>query len=231
MHIVVVNGSSYGRRGVTSMITTPFCDGIRSAGGTVETVALNKLDIHPCRGDLSCWFKTRNVCVQKDDMAGLVEKFTAADCILIATPVYCDGVPGTLKVMMDRLVVLGSPFLEIRDGHTRHPLPEDVATKRLVLIATCGLWEMDNFTPMVTHLEAYCRNLGLVFTGALLRPHSFAMRNEPVNDLLRAAKNAGRALVEKGTINKEYINCIGRELVSSERYVDMLNTKAACYLQ
>ncbi len=229
MHLLVINASSFGRRSITTSLMTPFLDGVREAGGSAEVVVLNRLDIHPCRGDLSCWFRKKNVCIQNDDMTELSVKFSEADCIVFSTPVYCDGVPGPLKVMIDRLVVKGSPFLELRDGHSRHPEPPDHRPDCFVLIASCGLWEMDNFIPMTTHLQAFCRNVGYKWSGALLRPHSFAMRSEQVNDILRAARTAGRELVESGAITAATADAVGREIVSRDAYIGMINKKAEAY--
>ena len=79
MHLLVINTSPYGRRGLTASILSPFLKGVREAGGTSEIVYLNRLTINPCRGDLSCWFKEKNVCVQRDDMAQVLLKFHSAD--------------------------------------------------------------------------------------------------------------------------------------------------------
>jgi multimeric flavodoxin WrbA len=231
MHLLVINASPYGRKGFTATILSPFLEGVRSAGGSIETVNLNNLRINPCRGDLSCWFKEKNVCVQRDDMAQLIPRFRISDAVVLATPVYCDGLPGQLKIMMDRLVVTGNPFLEVRDDHTRHPVPPGEKPRKFALIASCGLWEQDNFSPMIAHLQAFCRNIGYIFSGALLRPHSFAMKGHAVNDILRAAKSAGRELVENGAITPASQDAVGREIVSREAYVEMINGKASVYYQ
>jgi multimeric flavodoxin WrbA len=229
MRLLAINASPYGRKGFTATILSPFLEGARSAGGSIETVSLNNLRINPCRGDLSCWFKEKNVCVQRDDMTELIPKFREADAVVFSTPVYCDGLPGQLKVMMDRLVVKGNPFLEVRDDHTRHPVSHGDKPKKFALVASCGLWEKDNFSPMISHLRAFCRNIGFIFSGALLRPHSFAMKGRAVNDILRAAKSAGRELVEDGAISPASRNAVGREIVSREVYVEMINRKASPY--
>jgi len=143
MQVLVVNASPNGRRGSTAVILTPFVDGIRAAGGAVEIEHLNRLSIKPCMGERNCWFRHKNVCIQQDDMAMLVGKFRSADVVVFSTPVYCDGVPGPLKTAMDRLVVLGNPFLRLIDNHTRHPAPYGEKKRSFVLVASCGLWEKD----------------------------------------------------------------------------------------
>jgi hypothetical protein len=87
---------------------------------------------------------------------------------------------------------------------------------------------MDNFDPLVVHIKAVCRNMGCEFAGALLRPHGggLAMMEEtgiPVDDILGAAKEAGRQLVEDGKMLPETLAIVGRELVPRDVYVQFAN--------
>lgn len=226
MHTLIVNSSPYMRRGNTAVILNSFLSGLRESNGRVDLVNLNTLNINPCRGDLACWFRHKGKCIQQDDMTNLLSKLDAADIIVFATPVYCDGVPGQLKTMMDRIVAMGNPFLELRDNHTRHPVPVTLNQKKFVLIASCGLWETDNFSPMILHLQAFCKNLGIQFGGALIRPHAFAMKNHDVNDILQAAKKAAREIVVKNTISDSLLQTVCRPIVPREEYMEMVNNKA-----
>jgi multimeric flavodoxin WrbA len=230
MKMIVFNASSFGRRGITSMVLHPFLSGAREAGAMVDEVVVNKLSIHFCRGDLSCWFRTRGECIQDDDMKSLLPRIRAADCVVFSMPVFCDGVPGKLKTIMDRFVALGNPLLEIRDNHTCHPLQEG-QKKKFVLIASCGLWEIDNFNPALTHMQAFCRNVGYEFTGALIRPHSFAMRTCDVNDICAASKKAGTDLVKNGTIPLRQADIVSREILAREDYIDQLNNRVGSLMQ
>jgi putative NADPH-quinone reductase len=225
MRVVIINASPFQRRSNTSIILNAFISGLNDTGSTVELFNLVKLTIHPCRGDLNCWFRTRGQCIQRDDMDCLYEPFTNADAIVFSTPVYCDGVPGQLKIMMDRLVAGGDPFLEIRDNHSRHPATSKQLSQKFVLIASCGLWELDNFDPMIMHLKAFCNNMGFTFCGSLLRPHAFAMKNRTINDILKAAKNAGKCFGEKGTFSETDLNIVKREIISRKEYIDEINAK------
>jgi FMN-dependent NADH-azoreductase len=230
MQIVVFDGSPYGRRGNTAIVAAPFLDGMREAGGEIEIINATKVRVGPCRGDLHCWFKEQHVCIQHDDMDVILPKVRDADIVVLSTPVYCDGVPGHVKLIMDRLVVMGNPFLELREDHTRHPVPPNEKPKKLFIVASCGLWEKDNFDPMIMHLKAFCRNTGFTFGGAIVRPHAFAIKNNRVNDILRAAKAAGREIVENGTISPELQDTVSREILSREEYMSLINRTAAKYL-
>ena len=230
MNVLVINASPYMRRGNTAVILNSFLAGLRESGGEIKLVNLNKLTIHPCRGDLSCWFRSKNRCIQNDDMADLLKKMKTADLIVFSTPVYCDGIPGQLKVMMDRMVALGNPFLELVDNHTRHPIPPDCKKQRFAVIASCGLWEIDNFDPMLIHLKAFCKNIGFNFCGALLRPHAFALRNNNINEILRAAKVAGQEIILNETISSQTESYVCKVIVSREEYMEIVNKKATAII-
>jgi multimeric flavodoxin WrbA len=230
MRIIIINASPFQRRSNTSIILNAFVSGLNESGSNVEIFNLATLVIHPCRGDLNCWFRTRGKCVQHDDMDRLYEPITNADAIVFSTPVYCDGVPGQLKIMMDRLVAGGDPLLDIRDNHSRHPVTPKQLSQKFALIASCGLWELDNFDPMIMHLKAFCNNLGFTFCGSLLRPHAFAMKNRTINDILKAAKNAGQSFGEMGIFQEADLNIVKRELISREDYINEVNAKVSNFI-
>jgi multimeric flavodoxin WrbA len=208
------------------MLLNPFMAGLRESGITYNYFNTFDLDIASCRGDLACWFRTNGRCIQNDDMNSITPLFKNADLIVISTPVYVDGMPGDLKTLLDRLVAIGNPFLEIRDGQTRHPFHESYTPKKLVLISSCGLWEMEHFDPMIFHMKAICKNLGLELSGTLLRPHSFALREFDINDILAASKQAGTEIVKNGKISSVTQATISREILPQHDYMYLMNKKA-----
>ena len=83
--------------------------GAKEAGAEVMLINLMNLDIRPC---VNCRACTRQLvdpsfsghCVQeKDDMVWLDEQVLASDALLYAAPMYECAVPGTYKLMCDRL--------------------------------------------------------------------------------------------------------------------------------
>ncbi|HLB70696.1 MAG TPA: flavodoxin family protein [Candidatus Methanoperedens sp.] len=228
MKVVAINSSPMMDMGNTALILNPFLEGMRNAGAEVELYYTKKLEIKPCQGEFNCWFKTPGKCFQKDDMQMLDPKMRSADILVFATPIYCDGATGPLKNLMDRTVQQVQPFFELRDDHCRHPLREDTKASKVVLVSNCGLWEMDNFDPLIMHMKAYCRNGANEFAGALLRPHGPALKpmmemGVPLNDIFEAAKEAGRQLVEDGKMSIETLNIVSRELLPREKYIQIVN--------
>jgi multimeric flavodoxin WrbA len=223
-------------KGNTALILNPFLEGMRQTGAEVEILYTRKLRINPCLADFSCIFKTPGRCVQDDDMNEVYPKVRQADIWVLASPVYWDGLSAPLKGLLDRLVAIGSPMFELRDGHSRHPVNPDVKSGKLVLVSTCGLWELDNFDPMLAHVKAISRNTAREFAGALLRPHgpvlaAMARMGATVGDILEAAKEAGRQLVQNGEMSAETLATISRELLPLDSYIEGYNQRIGSLLQ
>jgi multimeric flavodoxin WrbA len=68
----------------------------------VDKVCLAEKEIHYCTGCYAC--ARTGKCAQKDDMAPILECMTAADVIVLATPVYFYTMCGQMKTMIDRTV-------------------------------------------------------------------------------------------------------------------------------
>ena len=228
MKAVAINSSPSMEKGNTATILNPFLDGMREAGTEVEVFYTRKLDIHPCQGEFNCWLKTPGECFQKDDMEWLRPKWGEADVRVLATPLYVDGMSGPMKNFIDRCIPGVHPFFELRDGHIRHPGRAERRPGKMVLVSNCGFWEMDNFDALVVHVKAICRNMGSEFAGALLRPQGPAMKamleiGGLVDDVIEAAREAGRQLVRDGSISPETLETVGRDLMPRDDYIQIAN--------
>ena len=228
MKVIALNASPRKNNGNTALILNPFLEGIKDAGAVVDVYQVYDLEINPCHGDFSCWLKNPGVCSQDDDMKWLNPEIASADVLVLASPVYCDGFTGPMKTLMDRMIPGALPFMELRDGHIRHPGRYGSKKRRIALVSNCGLWEMDNFDVMVAHTKAYCRNVNAEFAGALLRPHGEAMkgmmeRGISINDIFEAARVAGHEVIIDGKISEETSSRVSRELISRDLYMQIAN--------
>jgi multimeric flavodoxin WrbA len=75
--------------------------GAEAAGAETELVDLPALRIEACTACESC--SLTGVCVHNDDFSALFSLMTAADGIVLGSPVYIDNVTGQMKVFIDRL--------------------------------------------------------------------------------------------------------------------------------
>jgi multimeric flavodoxin WrbA len=231
MKVIAINSSPKMDKGNTATILTPFLEGMREAGTEVELFYTKEMKIGPCQGDLACWLKTPGKCPQKDDMEMLLPKLAAAEVWVLATPVYLDGMNGPLKNLIDRVIPLMLPFYELRNGHCRHPLRDGTIPGKIVLVSSCGFWEIDNFDPLLSHIKAISKNTNREFAGALLRPHIRALlsmaadKGEPVGDILEAAKEAGLQLIRDGAMSNSTLDVISRRLLPSDIFIQAVNKR------
>ena len=228
MKAIAINSSPNMEKGNTAVILSPFLEGMKEAGAEVEVFYTRKLDIKPCQGEFNCWLKTPGVCFQKDDMEWLRPKMEQADVQVLATPLYVDGMTGPMKNLIDRIIPGAQPFFELRDGHIRHPGRGEGQSRKMVLVSNCGFWEMDNFDALVVHARAICKNGNMEFAGALLRPQGPAMKpmleiGGLVEDVIEAARDAGRQLVRDGSISPETLTTVGRDLMPRDDYIRTAN--------
>lgn len=73
----------------------------RSPAGSIEVIHLALREIAGCLGCNYCQ-QNNGVCVQKDDMMEIREKMTAADVIVLVSPIYFYSMTGQMKTMLDR---------------------------------------------------------------------------------------------------------------------------------
>ena len=231
MKVLAFNGSPRMKKGVTDSLLQTFLDGAESAGAQTETVYVAKQKIKYCVGCFSCWFKHPGKCIHDDDMLMIRKKIKAADIIVFGCPVYFDGFTAQMKTMLDRLIAGGSPFIENRDGHARHPSHgKEKKVRKLLLISTCGFGERDNFDPMIHHMQAIARNFATgEYMGALVRPMGQTMemlqgeKPAEVKAIIDAFYTAGVEAVTRGEVSAELQDAVAAPLISFEEFVRRSN--------
>jgi hypothetical protein len=227
MKIIVINAAPRMETGNTQMILTPFLVGARHEGAVVDVALLARKNIRRCIGCFTCYAKTPGVCVHSDDMQGLIDRVRASDMMILATPVYLDGMTSWAKSFIDRLVVFLDPhFVEDGEGLI-HPLRWKFPEK-LFLLSVCGYPGLQNFEPVVQHVQRIARNLHTNFSGALLRPAVFSLllaRKYPdrIKGILDAVRGAGEELVRNGRINEETLKAVAQDVCSRKELMQTAN--------
>ena len=112
MKVLALCGSMR-KNGNTSILTDEFIRGAREAGHEAEKVSLRELTFGDCLGCRAC-HKNGGACVQKDDMAEVLEKMKSADVIILASPMYYFTWTGLMKRFLDRTYPL-LPVLQNKD--------------------------------------------------------------------------------------------------------------------
>jgi len=209
MHVMAINGSPRKEKSNTYRILGSLLEGMGAAGATTEVVHLGHLQINPCLGCFLCWVKTPGKCVQKDDMAEVLEKFVRADLLIFGTPLYKFNVSGLMKNFIDRTLPALEPWI-VEDPHnpgrSSHPkrYPRDQA---ILLVSPCGFPEFDHFTPLVQYFQFYAQSAGWQYLGEILRPAAESLSQEQDQEMFvwyyNLLRQAGEQLIRQGQISPE----------------------------
>ncbi len=103
--VIVLLGSPR-KKGNSTALAKQIIRGAESAGGQVETVYLNGLNIKPCQGCYACKSEESSGCAVDDDMQSLYPKLVESDAWVIASPVYWFTMSAQTKIFMDRCFAL-----------------------------------------------------------------------------------------------------------------------------
>ena len=99
-NVLIFSGSPR-KHGNSDLLCDQFMTGARDAGHQVEKIFLRDKKINYCLACDGCK-KNGGTCVQRDDMAEILEKIVAADIIVMATPVYFYTMDAQMKTLIDR---------------------------------------------------------------------------------------------------------------------------------
>jgi multimeric flavodoxin WrbA len=215
------------QKGKTYRVLERILRGAEKVGAVPEIIFLQRKTIRECTGCLAYWIKKGGTCVQKDDMAKLIESLKRTDLMILATPLYVDGMTGKCKLFLDRLIPLLNPHYEIRDGHFRHVVREKYCNK-IFLVSVCAFHEMDNFDPVILHFKRAAKNLNMEYIGEILRPavYCLGMKKvdaEAIGGVMEAFERAGEELVRNGFVSERVRQEASRKMVSKEAYLRTMN--------
>jgi len=169
-------------KGNSAVLANWAADGAREAGANVESIYLHALDIRPCDACDQC--RDTNMCIIQDDMNGTYPKLTAADAIILATPVYWFTYSAQLKLCIDRWYGFqGNRW-------------QDVSHKKYGILLTYG--DTDLYTSgginAIHTFETMCRFLKSEIAGIVHGSLSDVGDAEKHPELLQQAYNLGKQL-------------------------------------
>lgn len=99
---ILIISASPRRGGNSDYLCNEFMRGAEEAGHKVEKLFFHDKKIGYCLGCGACY--STHKCVQKDDMAEVLDKMVAADVLVFGTPVYFYTMDAQLKTLIDRTV-------------------------------------------------------------------------------------------------------------------------------
>lgn len=127
--ILILNASPRRHGGIDRMLEI-IDDEAKGLGADVETVRIDQLTIAPCKGCMVC--RKKLSCVLPEDGAqSTLDKIKTSDVLVIGAPCYWGNMPGTLKLLFDRIV-----YGMMDEDKRGIPIPLHKG-KQAVIISTC----------------------------------------------------------------------------------------------
>ena len=184
MKICALFGGQH-KKGNTATLLEQVLAGAQSVHHSTTRLDLIDLNIKHCMGCLACKKSKDHQCIQKDDMAKVLAEVSAADVLILASPMYWWNLAGPLKVAIDRFFAL--PF-NIQAGETA------LSGKKLLLVMTSGQpAESDGREGLEIILKNMCRFTGMLWLGCMTTG-THAMPVKEQTSVLQAAFALGASL-------------------------------------
>ena len=231
--ILVMVASPKNERSGTLIPTKAFVEGLEENGDyETEYLFIDRLNIKPCRGCLSCWGREDGSCFMKDDDVPWVrEKLTNADIVIWSFPLYLFGVPGQMKVLMDRIVGMVHPYMgqKLKDGvnalnSNLHGLQFQKEGQKIILLSSCAWMDIDVvYEPIRKQFDIILGHEGYTLI-ACPQMRALDHRGGPrrLKMLRDKYKVGGAELARTGTLTQETIDLLQKPLFSDDAYVTLV---------
>ena len=144
MKNVLIISSSPRKNGNTNTLCEQFKKGAEAKGHHVDLVRIMEKKIGFCLACDGC-MRNGGKCVQKDDMAAILDLYNKADVLVLATPVYFYGISAQLKAFIDRT----------------YPIWQHLGKKEVYYIVAAGMGvdiierSLGDINGFIEHLEEY----------------------------------------------------------------------------
>ena len=189
MNLLILNASPR-RSGNIALMAATLKQEAERLGAEVEEIWVQGLTVHPCMGCMAC--RSKHACVlPEDDAQRVLEKIKAADALVVAAPCYWGNMPGTLKLLFDRMV-----YGLMDENSAGLPLPLHKG-KRCVLISTSTTPWPFNILLHQSHgairaMKEVCKYSGFKIMATIEKGGTKGKKALPERILWRCRKAAGR---------------------------------------
>ena len=214
--ILVLNASPKKEKSHTLVATKSFVDGLNFKNEyDVEYINISDLNIKSCIGCLSCWARTEGNCVIKnDDIPMLKDKILNCDIFILSYPLYFFGMPGTLKVLTDRMLSMMMTYKGQEaplDGQSFHGLRYYNPNQKFIIITSCAYTDAEKiYEPLIMQYDYICGKNNYLFIPAAQLMTLIELNNESKIEKIKSKFfNAGQEYSLNYTLSEEtYSNLI-----------------------
>ncbi|MGX8686206.1 MAG: flavodoxin family protein [bacterium] len=224
MKILVLNGSPKRDKSDTMHITRAFLDGMKeTAPQDVHIIHTIDQHIEYCTGCFSC-MRNGGTCIHNDDMKVILEEILDSDLLLFSFPLYCYGMPASLKALMDRTLPLSSMAVKKVGDRYEHVGQADFSHLKYLMICGCGFPNSrQNFEPAVMQFKLCFPSDHTIITlpeSPMMGTPEAAVVTVPRLKLIR---QAGRQYAEKGEIEAALLTEITSPMIPEDQYAAIVN--------
>ena len=224
MKILVLNGSPKRDKSDPMHITRAFLDGMKEAAPQdVHIIHTADQHIEYCTGCFSC-MRNGGTCIHDDDMRTILEEILESDLLLFSFPLYCYGMPASLKALLDRTLPLSNMAMQKVGGRYEHVGQADFSHLKYVMICGCGFPNSrHNFEPAVMQFR-FCfpqnHTILTVAESPMFNAPEAAVVTEP---RLALIKQAGCQYAGEGKIEASLLAEITSPMIPEEQYAAIVN--------
>ncbi len=227
MKVLVFNGSPKKEKSDTMRITNAFLKGMQEADAQ-EIRIINVIDKHIefCKGCFTCK-RNGGQCVINDDMQEILEQMLSSDLLLFSYPLYCYGMPATLKNLIDRTLPMSSMTMAKVNGRYLHVGQRDYSHLKYLMICGCGFPNSkNNFEPAVRQFELLFPNNHTILTVPESPMFNASEADEVTVPRLELVKQAGRQYAKTEKIDETLLAEICSPMIPEDVYAKIANGDA-----
>lgn len=133
MNILIINASPRKTGNISQMLEVIEQEAL-NRGAEVNVVEVSKLTIRPCVACMTC--RSTGKCVMpEDDAQRVLRMIVACDALVIGAPCYWGNIPGTLKLLFDRIVygMMGENSMAV-------PIALHKGKKAVIVTSSSTMW-------------------------------------------------------------------------------------------
>ena len=173
----------------TAEVLKPFIRELAENSCEVNYITLSDKDIRPCKGCYAC----QNVdgeygCVQKDDVASIMDAIIESDCVVFATPIYTWYCTAPMKALMDRHYGMNKYY-----GKAKGSL---WSGKAIAIVATHGYDAEYAAGPFETGMKRFCEHSKLKYLGMYSAVHKKDITSFQTEEVIAESKAFAVSLLE-----------------------------------
>ena len=126
--ILIINASPRKKGNIAQMVNE-MSEEAKACGWKVDVIETQNLHVRPCMACMQC--RTKGLCaLPEDDAQRVLQLIQDCEALIIAAPCYWGNIPGTLKLLFDRIV-----YGMMDESDRGFPIPLHKG-KRCVLVST-----------------------------------------------------------------------------------------------